>query len=91
MTRGHGEALNSMDGGVQGSGVISIRSTDTIRAENGDEDSEFTAVNKKIDVGEKRSGINGDAGGGRDSDEERDWVGKSRVENRLGVEKVKRT
>jgi hypothetical protein len=28
MTRGHGEALNSMDGGVQGSGVISIRSTD---------------------------------------------------------------
>jgi hypothetical protein len=69
MTRGHGEALNSMNGGVQGSGVISIRSTDIIRAENGDEDSEFTAVNKKIYVGEKRSGINGDAGSGRDSDE----------------------
>jgi hypothetical protein len=51
MTRGHGEALNSMDGGMQGSGVIAIRSADIIRAENGDEDSEFTAVNKKIDVG----------------------------------------
>jgi hypothetical protein len=79
-----------VNSGVQRSCVVAIRGADIIRAENGNENSELAAIDKKVDGGEKRSRIDGDARGGRNSEEQRDGVGKGGIKSRLRVKKVER-
>ena len=84
----HGEFLQSGDGGLKGGSIIASKSADIIRAEDGDEEVEFTAIDEFVDEKGERERVDKSSSSGGGGNGKWDWVREDKVEGLLKIKEI---